>query len=282
MLRHLPVSGQVVAYRDAVESGAMLAEATFDLVAAYDGLRLSTYRDKGPRRDLICVASMGSATLLRFDDVGYFNRVYGNDDVIDRLESIEGFFHGSPHGCTLVPHTLSAAGAVAGACWPRGWRPDVQYVWLAGTDLSPGSSDDFEIRPPAEEEKELFLSSYLAGFGAAPERHAMAIENMRHLFSLPDLYFLFAFRGRAPAGVAMMYRRGDSALLCAGVTLASHRGQHCHEALLAARIRLARDLGCTQIHSWAFAGGRSHSNMERAGLRAVSTTRAWKFSPRDV
>jgi hypothetical protein len=125
----------------------------------------------------------------------------------------------------------------------------------------------------------LFFQSYLTAFKAAPERHAMAIENMRHLFTVPDLYFLFAFRRAQLSGIAMMHRLGNAVLLCAGATMPSHRGQRCHDALLAARIRLARDLGCTRIHSWAIAGGRSHENLERAGLKSVSTTRAWRFPP---
>jgi GNAT superfamily N-acetyltransferase len=275
------MSRQVLADRGPIESGPAPAEASFRLVAEYDTLRLSAYRDKGSRGHLISITSIGSATLLRFEDVGYFNRVYADDDIVDRLESIERFFSGSPHNCKLVAPTPSSTGTLARTCWSRGWWPDEKYAWLAGTDLSPGSngSGSFEIRPPAEDEQELFLDSYLAGFGADPARRSMAVENMRHLFSVPNLYFLLAFRERRPAGIGMMYRSGLSALLCAGATLPSYRGQGCHEDLLAARIRLARDLGCTQIHSWAVAGGRSQANMERLGLHTVRTTRAWRLPP---
>jgi len=230
---------------------------------------------------LISIASIGSATLLRFEDVGYFNRVYANGDVTDRLESIERFFRGSPHGCKLVTPVLCDTDALATACASRGWLPDEKYAWLAGTDLAPRSSgsDAFEIRPPRADEQELFLNSYLAGFGNDPERRSMAVENMRHLFSVQNLYFLFALRAGRPGGIGMMYVSGPSALLCAGATLPSHEGRGCHKALLTARIRLAHDLGCTRIFSWAVAGGRSQANMESLGLRTVSTTRAWRLPP---
>jgi GNAT superfamily N-acetyltransferase len=268
--------------RGPAEDALLSAAISFRLFAAYDRLRLSLYRDKGPRDDLISIASIGSATLLRFEDVGYFNRVYAHDDdVADRLESVERFFRGSPHGCRLVAPTLSATGTLASACESRGWLPDEEYAWLAATNLPPRPNmpGDFEIRPPRADERELFLYSYLAGFGSDPARRPMAVENMRHLFSVPDLHFLFALQDGRPAGVGMMYRTGRSALFCAGATLPSHRGQGCHGALLSARIRLAHDLGCTSVYAWAFAGGQSQANMESFGLRTVSTTLAWRFPP---
>src|SRR3974390_1343824 len=137
----------------ALDRGTTLAEASFDLACVYDRLRLSTYRDKGSRRHLIRMASMGSSTLLRFEDVGYFNRVSAGDYVASRLPAIERFFHGSPHSCTLVGRPSSAA-TLDRICRSRGWLPDAQYVWLAGEDLSPRANDGFEIRPPGKEEQE--------------------------------------------------------------------------------------------------------------------------------
>ena len=267
------------------ERAPFLAEISFSLVAAYDRLRLSLYRDKGAVGHLISLASIGSLTLLRFEDVGYFNRVYAHgDDAAHRLASVESFFKGSPHGCRLVTPHSSASGSLARACTSRGWLPDEEYAWLAASNLSlhPSALGDFEIRPPRLDERELFLDSYLAGFGADPSRRPTAIENMRHLFSVPDLHFLFALQDGRPAGVGMMHRTGRSALLCAGATLPSYGRQGCHEALLTARIRLARDLGCTGVYSWASAGGQSQANMESVGLRTVSTTRAWRFPPDPV
>jgi GNAT superfamily N-acetyltransferase len=273
---------QPLANERPAKSAPFLAETSFRLSATYDRARLSLYRDKGSRGHLIFVASTASLTLLRYEDVGYFNRVYALDnDAAGRLESIEGFFKGSPHGCRLVTPNLSPTGALARACESRGWLPDQEYAWLAATDLSPrlNGPADFEIRPPRRDERQLFLYSYLAAFGADPAGHLLAVENMRHLFSLPNLHFLLALQDGRPAGIGMMYRAGTSALLCAGATLPSHSGQGCHEALLAARIRLAHELGCTSVHAWAFAGSQSQTNMESVGLRTVSTTRAWRFPP---
>jgi hypothetical protein len=130
----------------------------------------------------------------------------------------------------------------------------------------------FEIRAPEVDEQELFIRTYLTAFDAAYDRIPAAIENMLHLFSNPQLHFLFACENNRPVGVGMLYQSGNSAFLCAGAMLSSARGIGGHAMLLAARIQLARSLGCTGIHSWSIRGGHSQTNMEQAGLRTVRTT----------
>ena len=62
----------------------------------------------------IPIGSAGESFFLRFDDVGYFNAVYGYDeDLLDRLDAVEEFFRGSPHGCRLITPTLSSASPLA-------------------------------------------------------------------------------------------------------------------------------------------------------------------------
>ena len=86
----------------------------------------------------------------------------------------------------------------------------------------------------------MFFRTYLTAFGAAADRIPAAIENMRRLFSNPQLHFLFACQDDRPVGVGMLYQSGPSALLCAGAMLPSARGVGGHETLVAARIQLAR------------------------------------------
>jgi GNAT superfamily N-acetyltransferase len=263
------------------KSSAMMALLLF---ASYDRLRLQIYREHGPRGERINVASIGSATLLRFDDVGYFNRVYAPDEVVsERLAEVEAFYEGSPFGCELIgPTKGSSSCRIDRECRRHGWVQGGCYAWLAAqramiTFLE--RPNCFEIRPPAETEQELFLLSYLRGFEANPDRFPAAVQNMRHLFKRPDLRFLMAYRAGKPAGVGMLYCLGNVAVLCAGATLPEHRRRGCHAALLEARIRLAAEHGCESIFSWAAAGGQSHANMERAGLRTVGITSAWRLPP---
>jgi hypothetical protein len=254
----------------------------FRLVVEYDRMRLAMYRKHGSCGRRISIRSVEHTLLLRFADVGYFNTVYGDEgDVKNRLSEVERFFHGSPYGCRLVTPSLSLGSPLADACALRGWIPDHEYVWLSAETrmLSSSSPHHFEIRTPRADEHDLFVSIYLRAFGADKDRMPAAIRNMRHLFSNPHLHFLFAFENDQPVGVGMMYVIGRSALLCAGAMLPSSRGCGGHQALLAARIRLAQSLGCTDIHSWAFRGSSSHRNIEQSGLRTVRTSLALRLPP---
>ena len=57
------------------------------LACAYDRLRLSIYKRRGTRGHRIQIDRIGASTLLRFDDVGYFNTVYSQGpDVAQHLE----------------------------------------------------------------------------------------------------------------------------------------------------------------------------------------------------
>src|ERR1700751_4575164 len=72
-------------------------------VGRYDTMRVKTYRRKENLGDRIFVSPIGSAVALRFDDVGYFNRVYCADEsVFEMVPEIEAFYRGGPFGCELV------------------------------------------------------------------------------------------------------------------------------------------------------------------------------------
>jgi hypothetical protein len=255
-------------------------------VARYDAMRLETYRLKENLVDRIRVSPLGPALALRFDDVGYFNRVYSADPAIfERLQAIEQFYSGSPFGCELVgPPANHLDGS--GISRP-GWTPAGRYAWMYGRDFSGGrlrslpipEATEFTIRSPEPSQQRLFLITYLRAFEAEPNRFPAALRNMAHLFDRPELDFFMAWHGGKPAGVGMMMRCGSKALLCAGAALPEFREMGCHAALLAARIRLASESGCEEIYSWAVLGGQSQTNMEKAGLCVVGTSTAWRLSP---
>ena len=255
----------------------------FRLAAFYDRLRLSVYQARGAHTQRISIADMGASTLLRFDDVGYFNIVYSSEnDVGGQLDAIERFFVDSPHGCRLISPSLQDAGPLADACDRRGWVADERLVWLSGASVMPAIvSGPIEVRRACPHEATTFFHTYLTAFEAPPEKVPSAIDNMRHLFEEPKLHFLLATHAGQPVGVGMLLHHGADALFCAGAMIPSHRGQGGHDALLAARVALAHDLGCTAMHSWARCGGTSAVNMTRAGFRIVGTTRSWRFSSRE-
>ncbi len=260
-----------------------LAKTALHLIARYDSLRLQTYRDREHHGDRIRLAPIGSATALRFDDVGYFNKVYSPDEsAARRLPEIEMFYQGCSFGCELIGPIEGSGGEIGRACRDRGWAPGRRYAWLhapmpATTELHPPTV--FRIRPPEMEQRASFLLTYLRAFEAQPDRFDAALRNMRHLFHLRELEFLMAWHGNQPAGIGMLYRAGKTALLCAGATLPEYRRRGCHTALVAARIRLAREQGCEEIFASAIPDGQSQTNMHRAGLRTVGATAAWRLDP---
>jgi len=255
------------------------AVSVLRLAAAYDSMRVETYRQKERLHNRIRVSSFDSAIALRFDDVGYFNRVYSPDEsVFERLEEIEEFYRASPFGCELVGPPE----------WDRtvrrpGWYPSTQFAWMsaqASEILNPVPSTIFDIRPVRPEERQQYLVTYLRAFGAEDDRIPAALRNMRHLFDLPELDFLIAWRETAVAGVGSMMWWEGVAVLCAGAALPEFRAMGCHTALLRARIQMACNRGCERLYSWAVSGGKSQANMERVGLETVGITQAWRFSPR--
>jgi len=252
------------------------------LVTAYDRLRLETYRDRGPRGAFISVSSIGESLALRYEDVGYFNKVYAHAySVWDRLEEIEAFYSGGPFGFELIGPPAGSGRGLDRACGRPGWVRGERYAWLAGLRpaLVPRSRfARFQLREPGVAERELFLHTYLSGFESGSDR-LVAIENMRHLFERPELHFLMAFEQCEPVGIGVLFRRGDVAVLCGGATLPGHRYRGCHSFLIAERIRLAMDQGCRAVFSWARAGGQSHENLQCAGLQTVGKTSAWRFLP---
>src|SRR5258708_22904214 len=89
------------------ERNTSLSVAAIRLFARYDSLRLRTYQERESHGDRIRIGSIGSATALRFDEVGYFNRVYSPDQsVSESLAEIEWFYGGGAVAC--------------GRSWPRG------------------------------------------------------------------------------------------------------------------------------------------------------------------
>lgn len=257
-----------------------LAIRAIQAFADYDSLRLRTYRDRESAQARIRIEQAYGASLLRFEDVGYFNRVYAlSDAIIEHLDHVEAFYSESPFGCELVADS-GDQGPLADACIQRGWIPGGRYAWLHMNTSEPEKGDEYpevSIREPLPQERTAFLEFYLRGFEAPAANFPAAIRNMRHLFELPQLHFLIASRKGIDAAIGILCVFGETAILAAGATLSEQRRHGCHHAALISRIRLARKLGCKGIYSYAYAGGQSHLNMESVGLKTINVTQAWRF-----
>lgn len=259
-----------------------LSMAPFHLSAAYDRLRLSICQEQGPRANRMRIASLGSATLLRCDDVESLNVVYAPEErVADRLDLIEDFYRASAHGCRLIAPTRSTGGRLARACDARGWTAGQEFAWLfaACPTLAVIDDESMTVRQARFEERDEFLHLGLRALGDQARDLDAAVTQLRYWFLHPSFRFLFAcWRGR-PVGVGVLYHLGSSILLGEAALLPAYRGLGGDRALLNARIRLAQSLGGLRLYARAEFSSPDHANMLRAGLRTVRTTASWLIGP---
>jgi hypothetical protein len=95
----------------------------------------------------------------------------------------------------------------------------------------------------------------------------------RHLAECPD-GFEYPWGGRSTSGSVLKPNRQElgEALRLGWLT-------DVDQTLLAARIHLARSLGCASVHSWSARGSHSHQNLEQAGLRTLRTSLTLRLPP---
>ncbi len=263
------------------------AAQAIQVFAAYDRLRLESYREGELLHSRIQILQIGKSHLLRFDDVGYFNRIYAADaQVGDCLDEIERFYAGCPFRCELITEDDEAARAWTSRLRRRRWARGKSYTLLTAPVarlLDTPPPEGIEVREisrhSASDEQEKFLRTYLTAFEAEPSQFPTAIRNMRHLFQHACLRFLLASRNGSAVGVGALYFAGNWAFLSAGATVPAFRNNGCHHALLQARVKLVRAGGYGHVCSWAATGGQSQQNMMQFGLSIAGVTTAWVLQP---
>jgi GNAT superfamily N-acetyltransferase len=278
-----------------------LLHSTLRAMRQYDCWRLRSYLSIGDRTRG-AIECIGGATALRFDDVGYFNRVYDfGADTVARIDEIMEFYgiHGrlqAPAGTTPRRGVELIAGEgfelsdAADTLRRHGFQPAKRMVRL-GMELSDSDArveDERRVlREPAEqdccfrplacpEEVDAMLSLYLEGFNVPRERHASAKVNMRELVRRPELHIWVACRGSDMIGLGMLYQASRTALLAAGVTRDAYRQQGIHRRLIELRIRRAARTGCRSIVTWTDHGGASHRNLQSQGMRMLRGDWVWR------
>jgi GNAT superfamily N-acetyltransferase len=170
--------------------------------------------------------------------------------------------------CPLADPSL-LAGVVA-----RGHRA-VSFRNVYAHDLSGGApaSHAFEVSVVDDDVGfRAWSETLLDGFGytSAEDRARVGWWN-RMLCGLPDASLLLARVDGEPVGVANVLVRGRTASLGGTATRPEHRRRGAQAALLAARLDLAREAGCTLAVITADPGGTSARNCERAGFRLAYT-----------
>jgi GNAT superfamily N-acetyltransferase len=170
-------------------------------------------------------------------------------------------------------------------------RPPELPRWLEARGLEPGWGwmsfrrclDDPEMRPTALRIEEVETSEQAGAFArivrigyALPE----AVERAVARVADAGWRCWLALDGDVPASAAGMFVAEDAAYLGFAATLPEHRGKGAQNALLAARIGRARELGCDVVLTET--GERrdelpsnSYRNLLRTGFEEVAVTANW-------
>lgn len=161
---------------------------------------------------------------------------------------------------------LGARGLEPGWGWMR-FRRGVHDLPVAGTSLRL-----VEVGP---RQADAFARVVATGYGLPDDTVPWISETPERGWAC-----WLALEGDDPAAAAALYVSGGAGYLGFAATLADHRRKGAQSALLAARIRRARELGCDVVLTETGElrddlPGNSYRNILRAGFEEVAVTANW-------
>jgi GNAT superfamily N-acetyltransferase len=233
-------------------SSSHLAPAPQRLELAEAAAVHSCYRASpagGPDDPGAHVARIAGATAaaLTVVDVGFFNRVIGlgsartasADDVAD----IDRFYRnlGRAVWAVQVPDEVLAA-ELADALTAASYRRSRRWVKLwHSLEAIPDAPTALRVERVGPEHAADLEAIELAAMGIPPAMSAL----VRGVVGAEGWTTYLGFDGDTPVAAGAMHVDGDTAWLGFGATLEGARGRGGQSAIFAARLRDARDLGCT-------------------------------------
>ena len=130
-----------------------------------------------------------------------------------------------------------------------------------------------QVDTPAVLEK--FLDTLLTGWGIPHEHHEGAKGNMRGWLDVPGWQLYLARIDGKPAAAAKLFLHDGVGYFADAATRPEFRGRGLQAALLRHRAAAAAQAGAELTYSQAASGSTSQHNMERVGLRVLSTRAIW-------
>jgi GNAT superfamily N-acetyltransferase len=191
-----------------------------------------------------------------------FNRAVGLAERPDRIPDALAFFarHGVAGEISLGPADV-----------PPGVEPATRLeAYLAKpTDVPPAAVDGLVIRPIGDESALVWTDTILASYQPDPDTAVLWRAMSPHVANAPGRRLLLGdLDGRTVAAGSIQLTDAGAWLSWAGV-IPEARGRGIQRAMIAARARLADELGVDWIAAWAFSGEHSSANLARAGLRRI-------------
>lgn len=191
----------------------------------------------------------------------------------DDLDQIEQFYADRGHPAEIEVASFAEVALVCHLA-DRGYRVrqfrNIFARSLEGFETGPGVGVDVDV--VGEHNRHLWSSILIDGFGYEQPDAIRRVERWNAVLSATEgLTAFVAGVGPEPAAAASVFIEGSVAVLGGAATLPNQRRLGAQTALIAARLRLAAENGCTLAVVTADPGGTSARNSERAGFNLVCT-----------
>ena len=154
----------------------------------------------------------------------------------------------------------------------RGFRIQAfQQVWMRSLEhpVEVESTKGMEIRIIRPEEAQLFAQVVTAGFMGLDEVAPESAEGFLPTTTAKGTFCMLALLDGIPAAAGTVAISGGVAVLSGTSVLPRFRGQGLQRAMIAARLALGRERGCTLATSATLPGTASQANLERMGFRVA-------------
>ena len=198
----------------------------------------------------------------------------------EQLDEIETFFSG--RGATIFHEVCPLAeSTLVAMLYARRYEPfeftSVMYRPLdKGAAPEPIVAPGVTVRIAAGGDRERWAQTAAAGWEETPEVGPFMLKFARIIAASDDGWpFLGELDGQMVATGSLILNEGV-ALLAGASTVVAGRRRGVQNALLAARLRHAADLGCDLAMMAAQPGSSSQRNAERNGFRIAYTRIKWR------
>jgi GNAT superfamily N-acetyltransferase len=171
--------------------------------------------------------------------------------------------------CPLADETLLTGLRKAG--FGLHWFVNVLSRELKAEDEIGAIPEGIQVRMAKPEEAELWTRTVDSGFNEGKPMTEAGRRLGLLVFSRPAAQCYFAEMGGKLVGGAALLIEKQYAGLAATSTLEAYRNRGVHAALIRARLKVAKELGCNLCGFFASPGSISQRNAERHGFRVAYT-----------
>ena len=156
------------------------------------------------------------------------------------------------------------------SCW------EIPWLQVRTDQCTAPLSVHIHVRKVGHHEMEHFAALFTEGYEYRDAQATYWHTFAQYGYTAPGFHCFVAEINGTPVGVGVLHIEGAVAFVDGAATLPSYRGQGAQKALLTARIRYARNHGCTYAFSRTRCGSISQRNMEQLGFVVIARSWAWR------